>query len=392
MSCTVAARRSSVDPNPGYVHIRITRGHLLDHRNVVFKRSAQVSVRKLVECPRSSGRAASVHHHSDKTEFCRRLQKQTPAKILGYKKRLGSRVDELNNRVFLSRIEIRRAPDQSKKVRRAVPSFPLKRLREFPPQLHQRASIGLLQNAHLRTVFRPPQHSLPGQVWPRITIHKERTVWGNADGMIRILRRKQLKSSSIKPDAVEMRLVWVLVLLASVRREVDSAGLFVDVLNSPDNPGPLGNLVYELSSLGVKIQMIPPVSFRRPDDLPGAFDETIERFPGINVRIGLFTQQNFLLSGRCVHQANFLRLKPAIIAVVPETLTVGEPIESRSILKRQFDGGGFHINSLSGLNVEDDRLRLRQHFPRQWINIGERSRAQLTRRYELQAREPARIS
>ena len=135
--------------------------------------------------------------------------------------------------------------------------------------------------------------------------------------MVGILRRKQLQSLAIEPDAVQVGLIRVFALLAPVGHEVDPPILFVDVLNLLDHPRTLRYLVLQLSSfLVVDVEMIPAIALGRPKNLSSRLDKAVKRFARIQVRIRLLAHHNFLLSCRSVHDAQFLRLVSAFVVVI----------------------------------------------------------------------------
>ncbi len=90
-----------------------------------------------MEGARTADRAAAIDHHDHEAQFGHGLKPERVPKLFGTKKALRAGVDELNDRILLRRIEIRRAPDQSIDIGRTVGGFPGKRLGEFPSCLLQ---------------------------------------------------------------------------------------------------------------------------------------------------------------------------------------------------------------------------------------------------------------
>src|ERR1019366_7190979 len=211
--------------------------------------------------------------------------------------------------------------------------------------------------------------------------------------MTGILRRKQLQSFSIKADAVQMRLVRILILLAAVRQKIHAPVLFIDMFDLPHHPGSLSDLILQPTGLAVEIQVIPAIALRGPEKLLGCVHKTIEGFPWVHILLRLLAQENFLLSGGCIDDSKFFCFVPSLIAVVKEALPVGEPLEAGpAFLGRKVQSWSFYINPRSRLNIENDRLGFGQNFSRQWIHVGKRLRAKLVFRNKLQAREVTAIS
>src|SRR2546430_15129398 len=92
-----SAVRSGGGPEDSYtcrIHVGILSDHLLDHDQVIFERSAQISIRELVECSRAPRGAATVDHHYDEAELRDRLQApHRRAKSLRNKECLGTRIE-----------------------------------------------------------------------------------------------------------------------------------------------------------------------------------------------------------------------------------------------------------------------------------------------------------
>src|SRR5580693_2126706 len=101
-----------------------------------------------MECTRTPGRTAAIHHHDYESQLCHGLQPQRPAKTLGHKERLRTCVDKFDDRIFLRRIEIRWVPDQSIEVRRTICGLALKWLGELPSCLREFAGICFFQYTH----------------------------------------------------------------------------------------------------------------------------------------------------------------------------------------------------------------------------------------------------
>src|SRR6478736_4979447 len=180
--------------------------------------------------------------------------------------------------------------------------------------------------------------------------------------MVRILRREHLKTLAVEADAVQVRLVRVFIFLASTGRKVDTPIRVIHILDLLNHPVPLRDLVLKLSCSAVKVKVIPTVSFRAPEELTRSFDELIESLAGIYVGARLLPGQDFLFSRCSVNHTQFFRLVSPLVIVVEETLAVGKPLKAGAVLERQLDRGGLYIDALSGLNIEDDRLRLGQHL------------------------------
>ncbi len=133
--------------------------------------------------------------------------------------------------------------------------------------------------------------------------------------------------------------------------------------------------------------MVPPIALGRPENFLRGVDEAKECLARIYIWIGLLPHQNFLLAGCRIHNAQLFCFVSPLVVVVIETLAVREPLEARPILERKLQRRRLHIDALARLKIEDNRLRLGQHFARQGIDIGESPRPNLVWRDELQAGE-----
>src|SRR5215469_8753863 len=187
-----------------------------------------------------------------------------------------------------------------------------------------------------------------------------------------------------------MGLIRVLIFLVPIGQKVDSAVFVVDVFDLSDDPNSLRNLIFELAGFSIEVEVVPAVALRRPENFAGSFDKTVERLPRIEILVGLLAHQGFLLAGGGVHNTQFLGLVTTLIVVVVEAFAVGEPVESGTVLKWKLDRR-LDIDTLSRLDVEDDRRSLCQHLTGERIDVGERAGAELIRRDKLQTRESAGI-
>src|SRR5215472_15573926 len=183
-----------------------------------------------------------------------------------------------------------------------------------------------------------------------------------------------------------MSVVGVLILLATARQKIDSAVLFIQVLNTAHRPGAGCQLVLKLPCCQVvKIEVVPTVALRGTKDLVAGFDEAKRRLAGIHVVVGMLLHQGLLLPGFSIDGTELDRFIASLSPVVAEALAVGEPDEAGSALEWNVERRGLHFNPLSGRHLKDNGRRLSQHLARQWIHIGESFRAKLVRRNELKA-------
>src|SRR5215469_12358442 len=156
---------------------------------MVGKSSAQVSIRELVESPGASGGAPPVNHDYDKSKFRHGLKTKHSGKILGDEESLRPGVHLLDDWILLRGIEVRGPPDQTIDVCAPIRGLPLERLGKLPSRLQKVAGIGLFENAHFRSVPGTPKNRLAGQIGPRVAVHKEPSVWRQADRVVCIFRR-----------------------------------------------------------------------------------------------------------------------------------------------------------------------------------------------------------
>ena len=84
------------------------------------------------------------------------------------------------------------------------------------------------------------------------------------------------ESRSIQPDAAQVEMVGVLVLVASPRPEPHR--VLVDVLDLAHNPVALGQLAAHLAGATVvAVQVVPAVALRHPEPVAGAVDAMQEQ-------------------------------------------------------------------------------------------------------------------
>ena len=169
----------------------------------------------------------------------------------------------------------------------------------FQPVFVSSTGISFFEHPHFGAIFGAPQHGFARQVWARIAIHKECSIRRDADGMVGILRGKQLQSLSIKANAVQMRLIRIFVLLASVGQKSRLAGSSRRRARSaarPRGPALSGSRVARSCC-----RCRDDSSHRAPrprESLLSAFDKVDKRFRrDRRMRIRLLAHQNFLLSG-----------------------------------------------------------------------------------------------
>ena len=65
MRRAIASGRCSENPHAICVHVWELGGHLLDHGHMIFKRAAEISIRKQVEGARATGGPTAVYHYDD---------------------------------------------------------------------------------------------------------------------------------------------------------------------------------------------------------------------------------------------------------------------------------------------------------------------------------------
>src|SRR5213075_2124338 len=99
----VASGGGAVNADAIRVHVRKLRSHLLDHFDVVFKRTAEVVIREFVEAPRTTSRAAAINHHSDEAKLGNLLLgiTQSGAKCFWNEEGLRAGVNHFDDGIFL---------------------------------------------------------------------------------------------------------------------------------------------------------------------------------------------------------------------------------------------------------------------------------------------------
>ena len=115
--------------------------------------------------------------------------------------------------------------------------------------------------------------------------------------------------------------------------------------------------------------------------------KTKEGFTGINICFKLLADNSALFSGLRIHDPQLNSFHASFVVVIEEALGVRKPFESRPVLKRKFNGGGFNIRPFTGLHVKNDGLGFGKHFSRKRVNVGVCFRTKLVRRNKLQTRE-----
>src|SRR5215475_10556403 len=127
---------------------------------MVLECSTQVAVGKQMETARPTAGAPAIYHHHHEAEFRDRLETKHAGKCLGHEEPLRPGVHLLNNRVLAGRIKARRAPDEPVKIRGAIGSLALKRLRNLPAKIFEGAYVRLFEDPKERAIRAPTQDRL----------------------------------------------------------------------------------------------------------------------------------------------------------------------------------------------------------------------------------------
>lgn len=121
---TLPAGRSAVDAYSGRIDPGVLRGSRLDPRNAVGKPSIlEILPAHVVKGFGAPVGAHPIDDHHDETEFCDVHGGEVFEEFLGNVISVRSGIDFLHHRIFLGRIEVARAMDDSPNIGRAIPAL-----------------------------------------------------------------------------------------------------------------------------------------------------------------------------------------------------------------------------------------------------------------------------
>ena len=245
-------------------------------------RVAQVAPRHIVERLGAVARAHAVDLHNDEAQLGHRLHVGHWAPVLRHVRAVGTRVDVLDDRVAAARVEVGRPHDDAPDVGGAVAALGHEDLGRAPAGGQLRRHVPLLQPRQELPVARAPQLQHRGHVDARVAVHVEAPVRGPVDGVVAVGLGVLDQVRPVEVDAVVVEEVGVLAGDHPARLEPDAAVRHVHAVHGAHDPLALRDLVlHPAGDAVVQVEVVPPVPFRHPDDLPSVVDVVAELLPRI---------------------------------------------------------------------------------------------------------------
>ena len=142
--------RTTVNTYPVHIHIRIFPCSRLNPSNMVRQTGIfQILITYILKSTRTERSSHSIDHYDDKTKFGQGshipvIRTESLRNILVS----GTLINVFDNRIFLVRVKVGGAGNQSPHIRLAVPPFGNKHLRSFPAFGLQKSYIGCFQRHH----------------------------------------------------------------------------------------------------------------------------------------------------------------------------------------------------------------------------------------------------
>ena len=208
----------SVDTYPCDIDKRITRCQLLHSRLMVGQRIITHIAVTIVVIPLGTTRMTATlsDGNHDKSGLCQAVGTHThPSERIIHGFYLRTRIDIVNNRVNLGRIEIKRLVHYTVQIGHSIGCFYFKRLRELVTSCFQRRKIAFLYRHHLVAVTVQQVRTRDG-VGTRIIIHEETGFIVHLHIVEELPVCQLFQSTAVHIHLVEMLVIRILAFLTSV--------------------------------------------------------------------------------------------------------------------------------------------------------------------------------
>jgi len=298
--CVLAACGPAVDPHAAQVVVRVPAGRCLVPQDTVRQaRVPQVLPAHVMEGLGSVGRAHAVHLDHDEAQVRQVGEGPRGPEGLGYVRVVRTRVDGLDHRDLLVRIQAGRPAKDAPDVRLAVPGLGHKDLRGLPATGLQLRDVGLLQFTYEPAVRCPAELVYRGPVHAGVGVDEEPAVRGVADGVGAVSLGQGDQARAVEVDPVAVDQVRVLTGDAATGPEPDLARGLVHPVHAPDHPLAAGDRVPDAPPLHIdQVEVLPPVPLRGEEDLLVARSIVDEGLVGrVDEGLGLLVVHRACLAG-----------------------------------------------------------------------------------------------
>ena len=159
---------------------------------------------------------------------------------------LRSRINVINDGIFLLRIEVRWLEKQSIKIRRAITSLHRDRFGRLPSRRDELRNVCFLERCQ-RLPIRSAQHAHRRRIRLRKIIHKIPPRSRKRHIVVRIFGCQQFQPAAVKTDAVKVREIRN-ALFSAIGQEIQRPRLLIDPQQLGHHKFALGDLIFELSA------------------------------------------------------------------------------------------------------------------------------------------------
>ena len=174
---------------------------------------------------------------------------------------------------LLRRVEVERLVHHAVQIGDAIVGLHRERLRELEAGLGQRRQVRRFELQHA-DAERVVERRLRRAVDARGVVDEEPRRFGDRHAVRGVARVEQLEAGAVEADAIEVRVVRVLALLAAAGREVEHARLVVDALDGGGDELAFGDAVLQRAGRRVvEIEVSPAVALGPEDQLGAAVDQ-----------------------------------------------------------------------------------------------------------------------
>ncbi len=213
--------------------------------------------------------AAIAHFDDDEAVLCER--RAGPAGIEGLGHALGLRpgIDVGDDRILLRRIEVERLVHHAVDIRDAIVRLDRERLGELEAGFLQRRQVRRLE---LRddVAQRVDEHRLRRRVHARVVVHEIPRVVRHRHRVRGVAGVQQLHAGAVVTDAIEVRIVGILALLAADGRQVEGLRSVVHAVDRHRDELPLGHAVLQRAGVRVIEVVVAPAVALGPEQQVGA--------------------------------------------------------------------------------------------------------------------------
>ena len=241
-------------------------------------------------------------------------------------------VDVFDNRIFLSRVEIRWAINNSPDVCFSIASFGHERFRSYPANFLQLADICFFEGHYYFSIRSIAQHSYRSFVDGGIDIHQVFFIVREPSLMHSLFRCQTSESAAIKPNAIIANQIRIFIWHHTVGGKGNFPLSLVHVQHFAHVPLAFGNLIFHLSCVTVvEVKVVPVVAFAHPDDFV-AIAYRLAKITGVIYKgFRCFFDYGFNLAGFGHNFQHTIHLMTTLVVLEQYRFTIGQPFESFQI-------------------------------------------------------------